>query len=434
MSNLPTERRTVNGSRLFQQALDEAYAAVLSALTARLNHLLAQAIVYLLGRGRYQRRQAVPAGLELAGHCARCHSHECRRFSRNGHRHRTLTTDWGTLSLRCQRLLCQCGGSLQLDLPGWLERYQRIGDDVDARIRRWGGLSLSLRQIQRELEHSYIGPLALRTLNQRLHGLQALSPEVDEQDIPPVIQVDGFFIRQLRPNGQVRRDRQGRLRAVKGRFQRCLLVALGIWPDSGRQEVLAFELAEREDTFAWQHFLTRLEALGLTRHNGLELIIHDGSGALRAMLDFLELGVAEQRCLFHKLKNISRDIVLPPDLPPAEQWRRRRAILKDFQAIWQAQHYATALRRYLAVYRQYRDAQPAAVATLRRDFRRTLTYYQLEQQHPAWRRSCLRTTSQLERFNRRLRRHCRSAGAYHSDAGILAMAAQTADQAFKPAR
>ena len=41
------------------------------------------------------------------------------------------------------------------------------------------------------------------------------------------------------------------------------------------------------------------------------------------------------------------------------------------QAIWQAKQYHTALRRYLAVCRQYRHSQPAAVATLRRDFRLT---------------------------------------------------------------
>lgn len=70
------------------------------------------------------------------------------------------------------------------------------------------------------------------------------------------------------------------------------------------------------------------------------------------------------------------------------------------------------------------------LATLRRDFRATVTYYHIQQRHPTWHRRHLRTTSRLERFNRTLHRHIRTAGAYHSDAGILAVIAQEADYRY----
>jgi transposase-like protein len=60
--------------------------------------------------------------------------------------------------------------------------------------------------------------------------------------------------------------------------------------------------------------------------------------------------------------------------------------------------------------------------------RATVAYFQIQQDHPTWHRSYLRTTSRLERFNRPLRRRIRSANAYHSDAGVLAMIAQEADR------
>ena len=106
--------------------------------------------------------------------------------------------------------------------------------------------------------------------------------------------------------------------------------------------------------------------------------------------------------------------------------RHRKAIFKAFHAIWQARRYDTVLRRYLKVVRTYRHSQPEAVATLRRDFRSTITYYPLEQQFPVWDRKYLCTTSRLERFNRRIRRRARAACAYHSDQGLLAMVAQEA--------
>jgi transposase-like protein len=136
----------------------------------------------------------------------------------------------------------------------------------------------------------------------------------------------------------------------------------------------------------------------------------------------------EQRCLFHKLRNLYRAIQVPDKLSAKQKRRRRKAIFNDFHAIWQARRYHTVLRRYLKVVRAYRHAQPEAVATLRRDFRATVTYYQLEQQFPTWECRHLRTTSRLERFNRRIRRRARAACAYHSAQGHLAMVAQEAHQ------
>lgn len=70
------------------------------------------------------------------------------------------------------------------------------------------------------------------------------------------------------------------------------------------------------------------------------------------------------------------------------------------------------------------------MATLRRDFRATIAYFSPRERHPTWHRKYLRTTSRLERFNRRLRRRIRTANVFHSDAGVLAMIAQEVDLTF----
>jgi Transposase, Mutator family len=431
MSSVLRDRRQVNVRTLFETTLAEAHAGLLRALNERMNQLLAEAVAVVLGRERYARRGHVPNAVQ-GGECAHCHRRQSRHFFRHGGRWRTVTTFWGDLQIYWPRARCVCGHCVELNLNGWLAPYQRLGDDVDAVIQRWGGLSVSLRQMARELKHSYIGPLALRTLNTRLHQLKELTPELATTDAPPVLLVDGFYITQLRPNGEYRTDAKGRRRAVKGRFKRCLLVALGIWPDTGRQEILAWTLTEGEDLAAWLAFLSQLEAAGINVEHGLELLIHDGSGSLNSALRFLDLGVQLQRCVFHKLRNIGQAFVWPDDLEADARQRKRRSLMRDFKTIWQAKQYATALRRYLAICRKYRTSQPAAIATLRRDFRATLAYFAVAQAHPAWPHTLLRTTSRLERFNRRLRKHCRAAGAYHSDDGIVAMVAQVADEAFQP--
>jgi len=431
MSSLMPEKRHVNAGDLFASVLQESHEWLLRLIGLRMTLLLVKAVDELLARGRYERRGHVSADIE-GGECPRCHSKRSQDFSRNAGRQRQPLIWLGPIQIRWPRVKCKCGGSVQLNLKGWLEPYQRLTDEVDVLIQRWGALSLSLRQMRRELAHAYIGPLGLRTLNERLHQLRTLTPDLETLEAPPVLEVDGIYITQLRPNGEMRKDAKGRRRAVKGRYKRCVLIALGIWPETGRQEVIAWELAESEGSAAWLTFLSRLEEQGISAEKGLRLIIHDGGTGLCAALDFLDLGTAEQRCIFHKLRNISKAIQLPDELDPDERRRKRRAIMRDFKAIWQAKDYHTAVQRCWQLYKQYRDTQPAAVAALRRDLRLTLTYYQLRLEHPNWPRRFLRTTSHLERFNRTLRKRCRSAGAYHSDQGLLAMVAQMADEAFQP--
>jgi hypothetical protein len=230
MSSLLPEVRTVDGHDLFETTIAETHTALLRIMSERINRKLSAAVDHVLAREPYERRGTVADWIEHVGACPRCHSRRSNRLSRNGSRSRTLTTRWGDLQIRWPRLVCECGGSVALALGDWLKPYQRIGPDVDAQIERWGGMSLSLREMQRELAHSYIGPLGQRTLMQRLHQLQALTPDVADSPTPPILQIDAIWFTQLRPTGQWRRDRKGRLRQVKSRVKRGILIALGVWP------------------------------------------------------------------------------------------------------------------------------------------------------------------------------------------------------------
>lgn len=427
MASVLPERRTVNGRATLERLIDEGYRALEQAMTQRLMLWLEAAVTVLLGRDPYVRRAQVRHWVEQSGQCAKCRSRESRRFSRNGSRVRTLQCRDFTFHLRLPRVICVCGGSVRLDFGGFLRPYQRLDDDIDEQIARWASLGLSLRKMQRELRYMRLGPLSLHTLSARLHRLQALDPDRDPADVPPIVQVDAIWATQVRPTGQFRRDRQGRRRPVKQRTKRPILMAMGVWPDEDRCEILAWQLAANEEAEAWIDFLGALEAQGIRGANGLQLIIHDGGSGLCAALRRVHFDAEQQRCLFHKLRNIYNAIETPEHLSPKQRSRQRKAIFKDFRDIWEAKHYPTRLRRYLKTVRTYRSTQPKAVATLRRDFRYTVTYYHFEQLFPLWSRQHLRTTSRLERFNRTIRFRLANANAYHSDVGLLAMLAQETD-------
>jgi hypothetical protein len=425
MARIPETCAPVNARTLFEAQLDEAVQSMCQAIGARLTAVLVAIVSHIVGRGHYVRRTKVPKRLRREGKCCRCGSTQSRRFSRNGFRSREpLVTIWGEIPFELPRVLCKCGGSVKIDTGGLIRPHQRIGDDVDVQIQRLGGIAVSLRQMRRWFSQLHIGPLALRTLNQRLHLLKTLDPNREAEDVPPVVEVDAIWVTLLRRNGEVRRDRKGRKRPVKGRFKVPIMIAMGVWPDSDRREILLWHIGENEGAEEWVKFLEILEVLGIRGENGLKLIIHDGGKGLCSALQTVWFDAEQQRCLFHKLRNIAQAIHLPDGLTGKQRKRRRKKIMRDFGQIWEARRYETMLRRYLKVVRGYRDAQPEAVATLRRDFRSTVTYYTLERQFPSWKRKYLRTTSHLERFNRNIRRRTRPANAYHSDTGVAAMMSQ----------
>jgi hypothetical protein len=422
MGSIATECRSVNPKAVFAAVLAEAQAALVKRLGEAMGAGLDANVEAMLGRSAYVRRERIGPWVEMNAVCHRCHSRQSQRFLRNGHRAHTVLTLWGEVTVWVQRLVCVCGGSVQLAMDGWLRPYQRIGDDVEAQVRRWGALRLSLREMQAELAQLHLTPLALRTLNARLHQVAVSAAGPTPGAVPPVLQVDAIWVTQLVPTGTYHRDAKGRNRPDKKRIKRPIFIALGVWPDTGQAEVVAWRLAAKEDANDWLAFLSEVEALGIRGDAGLELIIHDGGAGLGAALNIVHFGAAEQRCLFHKLRNLYNAIRVTDDnLSAKEQRRQRKAIFRDFHHIWEAKQRATALRRLLRVVRHYRTTQPEAVRCLRADFRTTIAYFAVYERHPAWQLTHLRTTSRLERFNRTLRRRARAATTYHSDAGLQAM-------------
>ena len=166
-------------------------------------------------------------------------------------------------------------------------------------------------------------------------------------------------------------------------------------------------------------FLFRLEEAGFNGEHGLQLVFHDGGSVLVCAADG-SLDAATQRCIFTKCATLPMPFACPrPLTSPAT--RQRKAIRKEFRAIWQAKQLTTALRRYLKVCTSFRYTLPEAVVTLRRDFRQTLTFFHFSQD---WDARHLRTTRGLERFNRSLRCCLPPAAALHSDQGLFAMTAR----------
>lgn len=354
--------------------------------------------------------------------CTRCGSRQVQHFSRNGHRPRQLVTTYGVVTFWLPRVVCQCGGSVTMPFS-ILTPYQRLWDDVLEQIGRWASFGLSLRHMQSEIGNQAHTQVGLRKLNEVVQDVPNPVP-VELTSVPPIIMLDAIWVTLLQDTGETQKDKIGRKQRVKSRNKVCILVALGLYPQSGRWGILGWKFAVSEERDAWEQLLVPLESRGVYRQRGVELLIHDGGKGLIAALDFIYPHIPHQRCLFHKLRNLWQAIQTPEGLSRADKQTLKRGLVREVAEVFYAAtaHEARQLRDEFVA--RWQETQSEMVATLKRDWEESIAFYRVLDHFPDWRRSALRTTSLLERVNRILRRLFRAAGAYHSLAGLLATVAR----------
>lgn len=406
-----------HGIKFFFDGLQDA---LIKQVTRMIENQLEQEVNDWLYRAHYERRTHVTRSSQAR--CHQCGSQEANQFLRNGYRDRQLVTLFGVIHYRLPRVKCVCGGSVSIPFS-IVTPYQQIWHDVVAQIHRWANLGLSLRQMQTEIGEQFDTQVGLRTLNQVVHDVPRPA-DVTLSSVPPVVMLDAIWLTLLTPTGETQSDSLNRQREVKSKQQVCVLVALGLYPQSGRWGILDWHLAETESKEAWEALLLPLEARGLYRERGLELLIHDGGKGLRAALDYLYPHIPHQRCLFHKLQNLWHSIQTPDGLTRQEQTDFRRQLLQPLQAIFYADDEAEATHLRDCFIDEFEHDQPELVATLQRDWHETIAFFKVLDRFPDWERTALRTTSLLERVNRMLRRLFQPKGAFHSTAGVLATVAR----------
>ena len=161
---------------------------------------------------------------------------------------------------------------------------------------------------------------------------------------------------------------------------------------------------------------------------GLCLLVGDGSAGLEEARHTVYWDVPFQRCIFHKLRNIWGDIVVPEGVEGKAARAYKRRFIRSAARIWQAPTEKEAQCRQRQFCRKWEARQPMAIATLRRDFEATLIFYRVQVtatlNGAVWPAHRLRTISPLEREFRAFRRRFCEATLFHSPSGLEAVVHQ----------
>lgn len=402
---------------ILEVVYQQAKGAATVAVKAVIETLLEAEVSAKLGREKGAVRHISAQPREVDWVCGHCGCVDAQQFTRDGHYRRSLQTGWGSIEgLRVPMLECQqCGHDVICHFT-ILEKYERFWLDLAQDVVLGSGLCESLRHLSERWSEAVGSSIGLRTLNERINQIAPMLEQAHQTPItqvPAVIQFDGIWVRLQVSTGTMKTDRRGRRRQHHKGKRMVLLVALGLWADgSGRREILDWELAEGETQPDWQRLLDRLEERGVRPEAGLQAVIRDGKGELgAAVAQVYGTRVIEQRCVFHKLRNVADKA--REDKSGEANRELRKQLLEQASAIYQAETPAQARERLRSFVTTWQERAPKAVATLQRNFEQTIAFYALGDIP----RELVRTTSLLERTNRELRRKFRQACCFSSRCG-----------------
>jgi transposase-like protein len=261
-------------SEFVERLIDQIEEQVRQVVARCIEEALEAEIDTLMKRGWYERRKPERRRRSRA-RCKRCESRDPQDFRRDGHYQRYLDTSWGRLRINVPQMECICEGWVQMPFKT-LRSRQRIWDDLAGEIRERYGWGMSLRWIKECVDARLSSSMGLRTLNRCVREMAQLVQPWQEQRVkavPPVVRVDGIWVTLMRNTGEVKTDGIGRQRPVKRAHKVPVLVAQGVWPASGRQEVVAWVLGRAEDEASWQALLTQMWERGIGSESGLCLLV-----------------------------------------------------------------------------------------------------------------------------------------------------------------
>jgi putative transposase len=376
-------------------------------------------VVAKLGREKGQPREANGQAREIDWECRNCGCTNANYFIRDGHYRRDLQTGWGTIqNLQVPMLECQHCKHDVICKYAILEKYKRFWMDLSQEALWSSGCGQSLRDICDHWSATMGHSVGLRTINERINQLELLVHQFHNkpfEQVPEVIQLDGIWVTITEQGEVIVYDQRGRARHERVGKKKVILVALGFWTENGKEkrEIVDWQIAESEKHEEWEVLLHRLVKRGAKAENGLKAIIRDGCGGLgRAVELVYAQSVIDQRCIFHKLKNV-RD-KCRTELTGDDHQEERKQLMQEAKTVYQAESAEQAKERLAVWSTKWGEVAPESVATFQRDFDATIAYYQLEGLPFQW----VRSTSLLERVNRQLRRKFRQALSFGSHVGV----------------
>ena len=174
----------------------------------------------------------------------------------------------------------------------------------------------------------------------------------------------------------------------------AVMVTAGVtW--EGRRRILDWRVGDSESEASWGEVFRGLKDRGLA---GLELVVSDAHGGIRAAMRRHFQGVAWERCRVHFKREMMRKV----------SYKVAGDLMKDLRAVFAGQDRRECLRRGEEMAARWEGRYPAVAKMLREGLEDCLTVLEFPEQH----RRRLHSTNLLESLMKRLKARTKVVGVF----------------------
>lgn len=308
---------------------------------------------------------------------------EERTDCRNGSRDRDLNTRVGRITLHVPRHRNVPFKTLVFD------NYSRSEAALVAGMAEMVVNGVSTRKVSRVMETLCGTSFSKSAVSDVCKDLETAVKEFQTRPLEgdyPFLTVDATYFK-VRENSRI--------------ISKAFMIAYGTNAE-GHREILGFGVYANESSATWTDFLLSLKKRGLT---GLLMITSDAHEGILNAIGKVFPTVPWQRCQFHFSRNIT-------DKAPKKYQTGLRA---ELQELFNCKTIAEARKVRDRIIEDYRDVAESAVACLDEGFESSMTVMLL----PAWLRRSYRTSNQIERLNKELKRRSKVIGVFPNEDSIL---------------
>ena len=308
---------------------------------------------------------------------------EERTDCRNGSRDRDLNTRVGRITLHVPRHRNVPFKTLVFD------NYSRSEAALVAGMAEMVVNGVSTRKVSRVMETLCGTSFSKSAVSDVCKDLETAVKEFQTRPLEgdyPFLTVDATYFK-VRENSRI--------------ISKAFMIAYGTNAE-GHREILGFGVYAKESSATWTDFLLSLKKRGLT---GLLMITSDAHEGILNAIGKVFPTVPWQRCQFHFSRNIT-------DKAPKKYQTGLRA---ELQELFNCKTIAEARKVRDRIIEDYRDVAESAVACLDEGFESSMTVMLL----PAWLRRFYRTSNQIERLNKELKRRSKVIGVFPNEDSVL---------------
>ena len=308
---------------------------------------------------------------------------EERTDGRNGSRDRDLNTRIGKITLHVPR---------HRNVPFKtliFENYSRSEAALVANMAEMVVNGVSTRKVSKVMETLCWTSFSKSAVSDVCKDLDKAVKEFRNRPLEgdyPFLTVDATYFK-VRENSRI--------------ISKAFMIAYGTNAE-GRREILGFGVYANESTATRTDFLIGLKKRGLT---GLLMITSDAHEGILNAIGKVFPTVPWQRCQFHFIRNIT-------DKAPKKY---RVGLRAELQEMFHCKTMAEARKVRDQIIDDYRDTAESAVACLDEGFESSMTVMLF----PAGLRRYFRTSNQIERLNKELKRRSKVIGVFHNEDSVL---------------